>query len=209
MRYLLSFDCGKSSGVTLWEYGEDQPANRIGAWQFGGGAEGLRDWIDEHYNGDTWDARVELDREPTWRFGEYASDDVEANLFRYVVEKFTPLQGKGFSLTLDSVEPLVGEGVLIANRLAPAYRNGVVQDCWQRPAEMYFCGGSTKVEKLKRSRAWLKDHGLLLTGKDVGCPDADDAISSTLHALAWFRKMKHKTTLEFYWGGEPKDPQPV
>lgn len=192
MKYLLSIDPGKSTGVTLWSYSDDQPAIRIGAWQFGGGAFGLRGWIKRNRILSDWG-------ETTWKIeGEYFEWDDTSIL----CEKFTPLQGKGFSLTMDAVEPLVCEGVLIGLDIIPAYEQKTDQACWQRPASMYFCGGSTKPEKLKRSRAWLKDHGLLLTGKDVGCPDADDAISSTLHALAWFRKMKHAPTLEHYWKDE-------
>lgn len=192
MRYLLSFDCGKSSGVTLWSYSDEQPATRIGAWQFGGGAEGLRDWIQKNRILSDWG-------ETTWKInGGY----LEWNDTSVLCEKFTPLQGAGFSLTMDAVEPLVGEGVLIGMGILPGYQQKVDQDCYQRPASQYFCGGGTKAEKLKRSRAWLKTKGLLLTGKDVGCPDADDAISSTLHALAWFRKMQHRSTIEHYWKDE-------
>lgn len=199
MKYLLSFDCGKSSGVTLWSYSDQEPATRIGAWQFGGGAAGLRDWIEEHYSNDFWDYYNDEECDPTWAFLDmnlYIDDEAVS----LVCEKFTPLQGKGFSLTMDAVEPLVCEGVLIGLHVIPAYEQKTEQDCYQRPASMYFCGGSTKAEKLKRSRAWLKENGLLLTGKDVGCPDADDAISSTLHALAWFRKKKHYSSLVHYWG---------
>lgn len=192
MRYLLSFDCGKSSGITLWSYSDEEPATRIGAWQFGGGAAGLRDWVE---------TRLVNDPNGVWWWDFPGVDEVYWSKVSYVVEKFTPLQGKGFSLTMDAVEPLVCEGVLIGLRVIPAYEQKTEQDCWQRPASMYFCGGNTKAEKLKRSRAWLKENGLLLTGKDVGCPDADDAISSTLHALAWFRKF-HRPTIEHYWKDE-------
>lgn len=195
MQYLLSIDPGKSTGITLWRYSDQEPATRIGAWQFGGGAEGLRDWLRKRMlsSNDPWGEA------PSWRFESGCVDEADMS---YLCEKFTPLQGKGFSLTMDAVEPLVCEGVLIGLHVIPAYEQKTEQDCYQRPASMYFCGGNTKAEKLKRSRAWLKDNGLLLTGKDVGCPDADDAISSTLHALAWFRKKGHKITLEHYWKGK-------
>lgn len=188
MKYLLSFDPGKSSGITLWQYEDSLPAERIGAWQVEGGGEGLREWI--------------LDATDGWRskYWHLAGVDVYSGDMSFACEKFTPLQNKGFSLTMDSVAPLIGEGVLIAFGLLPNYGPDLKQPCYQRPSEMYWCGGKTKTEKLKNSRAWLKEHGLLLTGKQVGCKDADDANSSTLHALTWFRKQKHYSSLIHYWG---------
>lgn len=203
MKHLLSIDPGKSTGITLWRYSDQEPAVRTGAWQFGGGAEGLRDWINNTFHPETWDYRLDEAAEPYWEFYSGGKKiEVNDDNLSVLCEKFTPLQGKGFSLTMDAVEPLVCEGVLIGLHVIPAYEQKTEQDCYQRPASMYFCGGSTKAEKLKRSRAWLKENGLLLTGKDVGRPDADDAISSTLHALAWFRKKDHRPTIEHYWKDE-------
>jgi hypothetical protein len=200
LKYLLSFDPGKSSGITLWQYADDSPAERIGAWQVEGGAEGLRDWI-EHVRHKGWSDRFDEEVDIWYFHGLEVGDNglIEGDMVTVVSEKFTPLQNKGFSLTMDSVAPLIGEGVLIAFGLLPNYDPDAKQPCYQRPSEMYWCGGKTKAEKLKNSRAWLKEHGLLLTGKQVGCKDADDANSSTLHALTWFRKQSHMPSIEKFW----------
>ena len=112
-----------------------------------------------------------------------------------VVEKFTPRQ----SLTLASAEPLLIEGALIALGYVPPYKPGGKNPNWQHPAQMYFTGGDDLAAKKKRAHAWLKEHGLYVTGKDVGCKDALDARSSLLHAMVWFRKQKHLPTLRAYF----------
>jgi hypothetical protein len=89
-----------------------------------------------------------------------------------------------------NVEPVRIEGAMVALRMNPV---------WQPPAVMYFCGGATKAARKKASQDFLKKNDLWLTGKDVGQPDANDAISSTLHALAYFRSIRHMPTLKKYW----------
>jgi len=89
-----------------------------------------------------------------------------------------------------NVEPVRIEGAMIALGLNPV---------WQPPAMMYFCGGANKAARKKASQEFLKKNDLWLTGKDVGQPDANDAISSTLHALAYFRSRLHIPTLQKYW----------
>lgn len=114
-----------------------------------------------------------------------------------VVEKFTPRQ----SLTLASAEPLLIEGALIALGYVPPYKPGGKNVNWNHPAQMYFTGGDDLAAKKKRAHKWLKEHGLYVTGKDVGCKDANDVRSSMLHAMVWFRKQKHRATLKQFFGG--------
>lgn len=114
-----------------------------------------------------------------------------------VVEKFTPRQ----SLTLASAEPLLIEGALITLGYVPPYQPGGKNVNWQHPAQMYFTGGDDLAAKKKRAHKWLKDKGLYVTGKDVGCKDANDVRSSMLHAMVWFRTRRHMPTLKHYFGG--------
>src|SRR5690606_28918305 len=92
-----------------------------------------------------------------------------------VSEKFTPLQGKGFSLTMDAVEPLRIEGALIALNVMPDY--APEEKTWQRPDKMYFCGGKNLAEKKKLSRQFLKDTDNYVMPKELGTPDSDDFLS--------------------------------
>ena len=119
-------------------------------------------------------------------------------LTRMVVEKFTPRGDGEFNLTQKSVEPLRGEGVLIGRGFEPFID-------WAQPSQQYFMGNSALplAEKKKLSREFLKLHGLHLTGSMVGQPDADDAISAELHAIAWLRRKRHMPTMvEMFGPGE-------
>jgi hypothetical protein len=180
--YLLSIDPGKSSGIFLGHYSDTEPLTRVAVWQVEGGMQGLLDWFE---------ANLIDHREPLFGLKLAQSEDTV-----YVAEKFTPLQNQGFSLTLDAVEPLRCEGALIALGLLPAE---FPHNQWQRPNMMYWIHGTSLAEKKKASRAWLKTFGLLPTGKDVGCKDANDAVSASLHAFAYMRKIRHTPSIERYW----------
>ena len=182
MTYLLSIDPGVSSGVVLGQYTKTEPYTPIKSWQLSGGLTGATKFLDTHYSGLTWGWVV--------KGRPYYPVTV-------ICEKFVPLNNKGFGHTLKSVEPLRIEGALIALGIMPEYLPEHY-DVWPRPASMYFMGGANKREKLQRSRAWLKEHGLLLTGKDVGQADADDAISATLHAFAYLLHQRHRPTMKHY-----------
>lgn len=173
-KYGLSVDPGMSTGVCLFSWGHDQPFSRDLVWQFDGGAGGLHKFLDEK------DLRVEGDQLP--RFGDIKLDAI-------IVEKFTPRGGPGFSLTQAAAEPLRGEGVLIGHQLEPFIS-------WAEPSAQYFMGGTNLADRKKRAREFLKKHDLHLTGRLVQQKDADDAISATLHAVAFMRKIKHKPTLD-------------
>lgn len=198
MTYTLAFDGGKSSGIVLGEYGDDQTWTRLAMWQVSGGIAGFLDW----YYANTYEY---IEGPVTFTYSEpvetvyMSSPEAEKNWPTIISERFIPLSGGGFAQTSDSVEPLRIEGALIALGLMPA---DYTDKRWQRPAAMYFSGGSNKAERLKASRAFLKSHGLLPTGKDVGQKDADDAISATLHSLAYMRKISHAPTIGHYWPEE-------
>jgi len=172
MTTILSIDTGVSSGLVLGDFTETRGFTRWDAWQVSGGLLGLIGWMDCNTT---------------------ALEVADVT----VCEKFVPLNNKGFGHTLKSVEPLRIEGALIALGIMPEYLPEHY-DVWPRPASMYFMGGANKREKLQRSRAWLKEHGLLLTGKDVGQADADDAISATLHAFAYLLHQRHRPTMKHY-----------
>lgn len=168
----LSIDPGKSTGICLFRYADDG-FSIVKRWQFMGGAEMLHAWCVAH---------IRLVGDSVW-----CDSRVVDTL---VVEKFTPHDNEGFSLTLDSVEPLVGEGVLIAHNLKPFIT-------WRQPSQQYFMGDSRLplAEKKKAARRFLETNGLLPTGKEFGQPDANDAISATLHAIGWLRSIRHMPTL--------------
>lgn len=110
-----------------------------------------------------------------------------------VSEKYVPLPGKGFHHTLDSVEPLRGEGVLIALGLMPDYPD----PRWRRADRMYLHGGKSLAEKRKRSHRYLKENGYYVTGADVGCKDANDTRSAILHGLSYLvQVLNHRPTYE-------------
>lgn len=199
MSYLLSIDPGKSTGITLWEYGDHVAARRILAWQFGHGLNGVLRWIR-----DNWESNEDF---ACWEFNrKYNSIGVlqDRGLVVYpdsmnvIAEKFVPLSGGGFSQTLDSVEPLRIEGALIALGIALDYTPG--SEVWPRASGQYWMPGKDTKAKRKAQKEWLKEHGLYLIGKDVNAPDAEDAISSTFHAVQWFRKHHEITRRE--WFGE-------
>lgn len=189
MTYILAIDPGLSSGIVLGKFSDTEPFERVAFWQVEGGLAGFIRWSLENWTFDSEDCYYAL-----MSNGLYIP---ESHLL-VVAEKFTPLTNNGFSLTLDSVEPLRIEGALVALGLMPAEFPDT-EHRWQRPAQMYFSGGEDKASRLKASRAWLKSHGLLVTGKQVGCKDANDVNSAQLHAFAHLRKIRHLPTIKHYF----------
>lgn len=190
MTYLLSIDPGLSSGLVLGEYTDDTPYKRLAYWQVAGGLSGFLEWYYEYWSlGEPWLLGIPYER--------VIAPDFE---LKVIAEKFVPLSGGGFSHTLKSTTPLVIEGAMIALGMIEDY--APESAAWQRADKQYFCGGKTKAEKRKLSKQFLKDHGLYLTGKDVGQPDAEDYCSSILHAFAYMRKIGHEPTLKHYFGYE-------
>lgn len=98
-KYLLSIDPGLSSGLALLKYDDDTEPELGAAWQFGGGAEPLNDWIVDQ-----------------WPLIEYSSQSVAV-----IAEKFNARNTGSFSYTTSSLEPLRCEGVLVAHGLPDTY----------------------------------------------------------------------------------------
>lgn len=123
-----------------------------------------------------------------------------------VAEKFTARNTKGYAYTTASMEPLRGEGVLIALDLMPDY--SPKEKRWRDPGLQYLAGGKDLADKKKRQHKFLKDIGFYRTNKDF--PDspskdgADDFRSAAAHGLAYLaREVKHKPTFDLIsnWEG--------
>ena len=192
MTHLLVIDPGKSTGITLGYYDDTTPYERIAYWQIERGLAGFKDWWYARYANDAFNYIKPDTKSEFW---------IPMSDIILVTEKFTPRQHSGFNLTLDSVEPLRIEGVLEYLGVMPPYDK--TEKRWQQPQLQYFCGGKSKIEKRRKSKDWLKEHGLYLTGKYVGCKDAEDVISSQLHAFAYLRGIKHRPTLLHYFRSSP------
>ncbi len=178
--YVLSIDPGVSTGIALLSYEEDSPAQLVGGWQFTNGVKGILEW---HYN-------------------EFSFLDYEQ--YRVAIsEKFTARNTRGFSYTTASLEPLRGEGALIALGLMPDY--SASEKRWRDPKYQYLVGGKDKADKKKRMHAFLKDNGFYRTGRDLGSIDADDFRSACAHGIVYIaRELKHKPTFDMIagWGEE-------
>lgn len=175
--YVLSVDPGLSTGVALLSYEEESPAELVEGWQFGGGVAGLLNWIQGDFD-DPW-----------------SSASAPSVPLTVIAEKFTARNTRGFSYTTASLEPLRGEGALIALGLMPDYT--AAEKRWRDPSLQYFSGGSGKAERKKRQHAFLKANGFYRTGKDFGTADADDFRSSAAHGIAYItRELHHRPTFE-------------
>lgn len=75
---------------------------------------------------------------------------------------------------------------------------------WVSPPQQYFSGGDGKAKKKQAQHRWLKENGLYVTGKMVGCDNADDVRSAIAHAIAFLVRQKHRPTIEHYF---PKEEQ--
>lgn len=185
-QYGLAIDPGVENGICLFSWSDTEPIRIEKLWQFPGGATGLAWWIRKNQLR-AWPIKS-LDA-PVMAFN---GEMIVVNL---IVEKFTPRPHETFALTAKTVEPLRGEGVLIGNGFLPHID-------WREPSQQYFIGSNELPleQKKKQSREFLKLHGMYVTGKNVSRPNADDAISATLHAIGWMRKKKHLPTLRALFG---------
>lgn len=182
--YVVSIDPGVSTGVALLSFEEDSPARLVQGWQFTGGVAALKNWVRGHL--ETGFLYLDTSKE----YGYYMAD------VSVVTEKFTARATKGFSYTTASLEPLRGEGALIALGLMPDYT--VAEKRWRDPGLQYFAGGTGKAERKKRQHAFLKANGFYRTGKDFGTADADDFRSAVSHGIVYIaRELKHKPTFEW------------
>lgn len=187
MKTLISIDPGKSSGVAIGTYSDTEPYKRTHAFQIEGG---LLPFLNQvHYIEDAVHTLSICGEK--WR-------TVWDKDWVFISEKFTPRQ----SLTLASAEPLRIEGALIARRIMPDYIQGKPNPLWNQPIQQYFSGGHDLKSRKKAAYEFLRRHDLYLTGKQVGCKDAHDAMSATLHAISWLRRQHHEPTLRAYWPDE-------
>lgn len=204
--YVLSMDPGLSTGISLLSFEEDSPAELVQGWQFTGGVSGLIRWLGGHWRNEDWDS---YNDQPAWPFfvdrgtGLYLRGSEEGDWplerVRIVAEKFTARNTKGFSYTTASLEPLRGEGALIALGLMPDYT--VAEKRWRDPNHQYLVGGKDRADKKRRMHAFLKANGFYRTNSDF--PDsptkdvADDFRSATAHGINYIaRELKHEPTWE-------------
>lgn len=203
MTTLISIDPGMSSGICVGTYSDTEPFQLTHVFQIEGGLRGFVKnvrMIEETW-GEYCSLSVAREMFDLWNTYNFGSEDEEVVTEGVVIcEKFTPRpNGKG-GLTLPSVEPLRIEGYLVGNGIMPDYPD----KHWRQPSSQYFMcptRGMTLPEKKKAANKWLKENGFYFTGKDVGCKDADDARSATLHALSYLRKF-HRPTQEKYFKEE-------
>lgn len=179
-RYILSFDPGVSTGVALLAVPEDAPAYVVQGWQFGGGVEGLVQWVRKYMASEgviTIPGPVDI-----------------TDGFEVISEKFKPINHSNYALTTDSVEPLRCEGALVAYDVMPA---SATDKRWRKPGDHYVVGGKNLADKKKRLRAFLKDTENYRMPKELGTPDSDDFASAAGHAFTYtIKELKHKPTFD-------------
>lgn len=212
METLISIDPGMSSAIVVGTYSDTQPYELTHAFQIEDGLEGFLKAVSVSH-GEDWGVRaygamnVHLGGFKSFDLyrvqggyvhetGEVCEDEecdcVEAEYDRATVicEKFKPRgAGNNFAYKTNDLEPLRIEGAIRAMGIDPV---------WVQPAQQYFAGGESKSSTTNAHR-WLKENGLHITGKDVGCKDANDARSALLHSISYLRRMKHKPTIEKYF----------
>lgn len=189
--YVLSIDCGLSTGIALLSYEEDSPAELVEGWQFNNGVTGLVEWIRDHDYG-------------TDSLGPVGLGGSELTV---IAEKFTARNTKGFAYTTASLEALPCEGALQALWLMPKYT--VAEKRWRDPSLQYFVGGKDLADKKKRQHRFLEESGFYRTNKDF--PDsppkdkADDFRSACAHGINYIaRELRHRPTFDMIaaWGEE-------
>lgn len=195
--YVLSIDNGVSTGIALLSYEEDSPTELVEGWQFTGGVSGLLKWFGRYTEDSPFFTGWTLPE-----LGEVGFYYDEAPTV--IAEKFTARNTRGFSYTTASLEPLRGEGALIALGLMPDYEGGKTPQ-WRDPKYQYLVGGKDKADKKKRMHGFLKDNGFYRTGKDLDAADADDMRSAAAHGIVYIaRELKHRPTWDMIsnWEGD-------
>lgn len=187
VKTLISIDAGMSTGLIVGTYSDVTPFELTHAFQIEGGVEGFLNNVvwdkDVLGNPQLWVAKVSQD--DLWPTCE--TDEVEV-----IAEKFNARGGAnaGFSYRTKDLEPLRVEGAMLALGLNPH---------WVSPPQQYFAGGDGKAKKKQAQHRWLKENGLYVTGKMVGCDNADDVRSAIAHAVAYLVRQKHRPTIEHYF----------
>lgn len=195
MTTLISLDPGLSSGVTIGTYSDTEPYQMTHAFQIEDGLRGLMSIVDLSWN---WSVSGRTVGVITISGLEFLQEDVVT-----ICEKFVPRPNPaGGGLALKSAEPMLCEGFLVSSGVMPYYDHDpkAKNELWRAPRQQYFPGGKNLADRKKRARQWRIDHGLHLTGKDVGQKDADDANSAVMHALSWLREWHRPTQLEYFGG---------
>lgn len=189
--YVLSIDCGVSTGIALLSFEQNAQAELVEGWQFTGGVVGLLEWWSNYEDN--------LMGTPGLAIGIPGALWLRRADVVVISEKFTARATKSFSYTTSSLEPLRGEGALIALGLMPDYT--VAEKRWRDPNYQYLVGGEDRADKKKRMHAFLNDVGMRRTNKDF--PDsptkdgADDFRSACAHGVAYIaRELKHKPTFD-------------
>ena len=200
--YVLSIDPGLSTGIALLSFEPDEPAQLVQGWQFPGGLVGLLNW----YRNNTYEyiEGAEVLRVAGLEFGSpyYGPWTDEVTV---IAEKFTARNTRGFSYTTASLEPLRGEGALIALGVMPDY--DVKEKRWRDPGLQYLVGGDGKAKKKQRQHKFLKDSGFYRTGKMLDSADADDFRSAASHGLAYIaRELGHKPTFNMITEWTERNP---
>lgn len=207
MKTLISFDPGRSSGIAIGTYSDTEPYRPAHIYQIEGGLSGFLNYVENEQDTDDfsnswgeWFFTVGFGVMLNRYFLSWGGLEAEESEVTFISEKFTPRQ----ALSLASAEPLRIEGSLVTQGIMPDYPDLR----WRQPAKQYFAGGSDLAERKKNAYAWLKRHekdGLYVTGKDVGCKDANDARSAILHSIAYLRDIKHRPTIDYYFGRKEND----
>ena len=171
-KFLIAIDPGISSGVATFSYTDTEPATLVAVEQLPFGVGGIGSLMDT-----LWTHTGTIDT--------------------VVCERFVPLSEDGFSHTSDSLEPLRIEGALIDRWIMPA---DYADDRWQRASCQLITGLGSDTTRKQASNALLKEHGMWVTGVDVGLPDADDAISAIKHGIYYLKNtLRHRPTIEKFW----------
>lgn len=172
MPRIYTIDPGMSTGITLGHFDDSTPYTRDEFWQIEGGR-------------DAFDA---------WMWGHVS---LPQSGVKWVCEKFTPRPMQR-SFKTDELEPIRIEGTLEtwAYDPDPAWGFSII---WQRPDRMVLRKGDSTAESKRLSDNLLREKGLWLTGKSVGCKDANDVNAATKHALAYMRFINHQPSIEKYF----------
>lgn len=192
VKTLISFDTGMSTGIAVGEYSDTEPYRLIKAFQIEGGVEGFIRQVRFYRTPN----KGEKGLVKYLSVGDFSSTEGPPLLHgnpgdvTFIAEKFTSRgTGNNFAYRTDALEPLRVEGAMLALGINPE---------WVSPQQLYFAGGESK-SPVTNAHRWLKENGLHVTGKDVGCKDANDARSAILHSVAWLRRQKHSPTLKKYF----------
>lgn len=191
---LVSIDPGLSSGITVGTFSATEPWQLQETYQVEDGLKGLTRFLQLTNDGADY----------------FTLNGVKHKYMDtiFVCEKFTPRPNPTGGIPLKSVEPLLCEGYLVSQGVIPYYEHDTPNggtNRWRAPINQYFAGGNSLGDRKKRANSFLKRHELYRTGKQVGCKDAHDANSATLHSLGWLRTVKHLPTLNKYFKGHDEN----